>query len=576
MILSIVGLYGLTVFGCLCHGIHLGRLGQASLCASIAFIVPFWVSYVWCTGDTLWVGGQWFMGESWCFSLDNWSRTLCTLVVIVGSGILLYSIEYVWGDPALGRFLGWVVGFIVSMVVLVSAGNWLVLFLGWEGIGVFSFLLISFWDHRWKVWPSASKAMIVNRFSDVILLSGVCISWYLCGSLNYGVQAGYSSYVWGGLVIVFLFGAVTKSAQWGLHIWLPDAMEGPTPVSSLIHAATLVTAGIYVLIRVSAWLETIPYIGWWLIVWGLCTCLGCGWIGLCQWDLKKIIAYSTCAQLGLMLSSMGRVAPTVEGWQHLLAHGAFKALLFLCAGAVVHAALEQQDLRGGGGRVKLMPFVYMALLVASLALMGIIGFSGGDSKEPLLEIVWCGDWCVWLIIGGTVGYALKCLQLTWGGPYRGSWARLHGVHEVGILWLAILGSLSIVALMMGSVYWGELGGSGSVAWHHRWAAWVGLWLLTAALMRLSSTIGGRRYGRVFGARFGLGFERLGMLLWLGVVRHVLTPAWSIVEQTWSVGGYHLARIVHSGAARYVYAFSHSGSGVIRWFVVWVMMFVLFF
>jgi proton-translocating NADH-quinone oxidoreductase chain L len=325
---------------------------------------------------------------------------MLVLVVFVSLLVHLYSIDYMNGDPHIIRFLGYLSLFTFFMLMLVTSGNFVQLFLGWEGVGLSSYLLINFWYTRVQANKSAMKAIIVNRFGDFGIYFSLLVIFFFCKSFDFGVvfnliqlldaQDGITFLGFNinrvDFIVIFLFlGAIGKSAQLGLHTWLPDAMEGPTPVSALIHAATMVTAGVFVLIRSSPILEYSSSGLFLVSLIGGLTALFAGTVGLVQYDIKKVIAYSTCSQLGYMFFACGMSNYSV-GLFHLFNHGFFKALLFLGAGSVIHALLDEQDMRKMGGLIKLMPLTYMAILVGSLSLTGFPFLTGFYSKEVVLEI----------------------------------------------------------------------------------------------------------------------------------------------------------------------------------------------
>jgi proton-translocating NADH-quinone oxidoreductase chain L len=285
------------------------------------------------------------------------------------------------------------------MLMLVTAGNLIQLFVGWEGVGICSYLLINFWYTRLKANKAAIMAVVTNKIGDITLLIGFGLVYYVYKSFNFDVlfsyvhiltslDSNYLSFIQDiNYIICFLFilGAVGKSAQIGLHIWLPEAMEGPTPVSSLIHAATMVTAGIFLILRCSFIFESVPSVLLWIVFFGSLTTFFASSVGIFQNDLKKIIAYSTCSQLGYMFLACGLSGYNYSMY-HLFNHAFFKALLFLTAGYIIHSISNEQDIRKMGGLVKIFPFSYVMILLASLSLMGFPFFSGFYSKERIIEL----------------------------------------------------------------------------------------------------------------------------------------------------------------------------------------------
>lgn len=372
----------------------------------LAAIFSFWIFYeVGLNKSVCYIDlGPWFhlglLKLNWLFLFDSITVVMLVLVVFVSLLVHLYSIDYMNGDPHIIRFLGYLSLFTFFMLMLVTSGNFVQLFLGWEGVGLSSYLLINFWYTRVQANKSAMKAIIVNRFGDFGIYFSLLVIFFFFKSFDFGVVFNLvqfldtqPSVVFLGyslnrvdLIVIFLFlGAIGKSAQLGLHTWLPDAMEGPTPVSALIHAATMVTAGVFVLIRSSPILEYSSSGLFLVSLIGGLTALFAGTVGLVQYDIKKVIAYSTCSQLGYMFFACGMSNYSV-GLFHLFNHGFFKALLFLGAGSVIHALLDEQDMRKMGGLVKLMPLTYAAILVGSLSLTGFPFLTGFYSKEVVLEI----------------------------------------------------------------------------------------------------------------------------------------------------------------------------------------------
>jgi len=319
------------------------------------------------------------------------------VVSSVSSLVHIYSIEYMVDDPHQGRFMGYLSLFTGFMLLLVSADNFLIMFLGWEGIGLASFLLISFWCNRIQAGKSAVKAMLVNRVGDLGLVLAIASIFLTFKTLDYSVVFALSSCAVdmktsflsleldrSTIIAFFLFfGAVGKSAQLGLHVWLPDAMEGPTPVSALIHAATLVTAGVFLIIRCSFIFEHSSTSLLIVSVMGALTAFFASSVGVVQNDIKRVIAFSTCSQLGYMIFACGLSQYSIAFF-HLANHALFKALLFLSAGSVIHGFGDEQDLRRFGNLIKIFPVAYVMILVGSIALTGIPFFTGFYSKDAIV------------------------------------------------------------------------------------------------------------------------------------------------------------------------------------------------
>ena len=348
---------------------------------------------------TEWISSD-IMKVDWSFCFDSLTCVMLVIVTFISSLVHLYSTEYMENDPHLPRFMSYLSLFTFFMLILVTANNFLQMFVGWEGVGISSYLLINFWFTRIQANKAAIKAMLVNRVGDFFLLLGMFTIYLIFKTLDYDVvfsliplAVDYKVHIFSmleinaiDLICVFLFlGAMGKSAQLGLHTWLPDAMEGPTPVSALIHAATMVTAGVFLIIRCSYIFEYSSFGLSFITVIGALTAFFAATTGLFQNDMKRVIAYSTCSQLGYMIFACGLSSYDV-GLFHLSNHAFFKALLFLGAGSVIHAMSDEQDMRKMGGLLKLLPFTYAIMLIGSLALIGFPFLAGFYSKDVILEV----------------------------------------------------------------------------------------------------------------------------------------------------------------------------------------------
>jgi proton-translocating NADH-quinone oxidoreductase chain L len=335
---------------------------------------------------------------NWGFLFDTLSAVMCLVVTLVSSLVIIFSCSYMIEDPHFIRFLSYLKLFTVAMLILVTADNFIQLFVGWELVGLASFLLISFWFTRLQASKAAIQAMLLNRVGDVGLALGVISLFYAFKTTNYQVifaSAGniselltigsFSVNLLDIACILLFIGAMGKSGQFGLHAWLPEAMNAPTPVSALLHAATMVTAGVFLLARSSPLLEYTPLASSIVTIVGAVTCVFAGTVGLVQNDLKRIIAYSTCSQLGYMITTCGASNYNV-GIFHLFNHAFFKALLFLSAGAIIHALANEQDVRKYGGLQKLLVFSYTLILIGSLALIGTPFLTGFYSKDVIIEL----------------------------------------------------------------------------------------------------------------------------------------------------------------------------------------------
>jgi len=347
--------------------------------------------------------GSWIqcdiLNVDWSFLFDSLTVTMLVVVNTVSVLVHIYAANYMGQDPHVSRFMSYLSLFTFFMIILVTGDNFLQLFLGWEGVGLCSYLLINFWYTRIQANKSALKAMILNRFGDYTLMLAIILIFTVFKSLDYSVIFVLAPFFIKKTIIVFNYkfffidlicfllfiGAVGKSAQLGLHTWLPDAMEGPTPVSALIHAATMVTAGIFLIIRCSPLFEYSTKVLSIIVILGVLTSFFAATVGLVQNDIKKIIAYSTCSQLGYMSFVCGFSQYNVSLF-HLSNHAFFKALLFLGAGSVIHAMGNEQDIRRMGGLVNFMPVTYIVMLIGSLSLCGFPFLSGFYSKDFILEV----------------------------------------------------------------------------------------------------------------------------------------------------------------------------------------------
>ncbi len=382
------------------------------------------------------------------FALYLDQLSLIMLLVVTGVGFLIhiYSVGYMWDDPSYYRFFAYLNLFMFFMLTLILANNYLVMFIGWEGVGLASYLLIGFWFTKDSAASAGKKAFIVNRIGDFGFLIGLFLLIQHFGSLNFTqvfaqVQPLAPENTGAGLLtaigILLMVGACGKSAQIPLYVWLPDAMEGPTPVSALIHAATMVTAGVYMVSRSHVIFERAPMALMVVAVIGTLTALFAATIGITQTDIKKVLAYSTVSQLGYMFMACG-VGAFSAGIFHLMTHAFFKGLLFLAAGSVIHAVGGEQDMRRMGGLRSFIPWTFLTMGIATLAIAGIPPFAGFWSKDEILWKAYSSDhgsWVFWLI--GVITafltsfYMFRLLFMTFFGDYRGARVDAHGqAHAV--------------------------------------------------------------------------------------------------------------------------------------------------
>jgi NADH-quinone oxidoreductase subunit L len=413
------------------------------------------------------------------FYLDQLSLVMLLVVTGVGFLIHIYSVGYIWDDPSYYRFFSYLNLFMFFMLTLVLAGNYLLMFIGWEGVGLASYLLIGFWFTKDSAASAGKKAFIVNRIGDFGFLIALFLLIKHFGSLDFLAvfhqvdlfRAAGNEGLLTAIAILLMVGAAGKSAQIPLYVWLPDAMEGPTPVSALMHAATMVTAGVYMVSRSHVIFESSPTALMVVAIIGTLTAFFAATIGIAQTDIKKVLAYSTISQLGYMFMACG-VGAFSAGIFHLMTHAFFKGLLFLGAGSVIHAVGGEQDMRKLGGLRSYIPWTFLTMSIATLAIAGVPPLAGFFSKD---EILWKafssehGSWVYWLI--GVVTafitsfYMFRLWFMTFFGDYRGAQADSHGhgshgqdSHEHGgphespavmLVPLAILAVLSIVGGWVG-------------------------------------------------------------------------------------------------------------------------------
>jgi len=407
------------------------------------------------------------LNVSWAFNFDSLTVSMLIPVLIVSSLVHVYSIGYMSHDPHNQRFFSYLSLFTFMMIILVTADNFLLMFVGWEGVGVCSYLLVSFWFTRIAANQSSLSAFLTNRVGDCFLTIGMFAILWSFGDLNYSLVFSLTPYFNENIVIIIgiclLIGAMAKSSQVGLHVWLPMAMEGPTPVSALIHAATMVTAGVYLLMRASPIIEYSSIILL-IILWvGAITTVFSSLVGLFQQDIKKVIAYSTMSQLGMMVIAVGLSSYTIALF-HLVNHAFYKALLFLGAGAVIHAVNDNQDFRKYGGLIAYLPLSYSVMLIASLSLVAFPFMTGFYSKDLIIESAYgqynLSSIIVYFVasIGAmfTTLYSVKVLYLTFLSKANGplvnyKFKTFKAAHEGDIFM-----SLPLIILAIFSIFFGFL------------------------------------------------------------------------------------------------------------------------
>lgn len=399
------------------------------------------------------------------FQVDALSSLFLLIITGIGFLIHVYSTSYMHEDEGMVKYFAYLNLFVFSMLLLVLGANYLIMFIGWEGVGLCSYLLIGFWFKNRDYTNAAKKAFVMNRIGDLGFLVGMLMVLYNFGTLSYqeffgkisGIDAagaaGDNLYTW--IAICFFIGAMGKSAQIPLYTWLPDAMAGPTPVSALIHAATMVTAGIYMIARSSALYNLAPTAQAFIAIIGVTTALLAASIAIKQYDIKKVLAYSTVSQLGFMFLALGVGAYTTAVF-HVMTHAFFKALMFLGSGSVIHAMGGEQDIRKMGGLGKKMRITQITFLIGCLAISGIPGFSGFFSKDEILAAAFSHNPVLFYLgMAGammTAFYMFRLYFLTFTGPFRGTHEQEHHLHEspaAMTIPLIILAILSIVGGYVG-------------------------------------------------------------------------------------------------------------------------------
>jgi len=410
---------------------------------------------------------------NWTMKIDALSAVMLVVITFISALVHIYSIGYMSHDPHKPRFMAYLSLFTFAMLMLVTADNFIQLFFGWEGVGLCSYFLIGFWFKKETANAAAIKAFVVNRVGDFGFALGIFLIFYLFGTVNYaevfdqiptvvneklnflGIQIKAID-----LICILLFiGAMGKSAQIFLHTWLPDAMEGPTPVSALIHAATMVTAGVFLVVRCSPIYEYSELALNVVTIVGMSTAFFAASVALVQTDIKKIIAYSTCSQLGYMFFAAGVGAYNVAMF-HLFTHAFFKALLFLGSGSVIHAFKDEQNINNMGGVWKKLPYTYVLMIIGTLALTGFPFLSGFYSKDAIIEFAYLSGTTSGYYAAGigiitaflTSIYSWRLIFKTFHGPYNNKEIRIEETHESPLVMLLPLLILSIGAIFAGFIF----------------------------------------------------------------------------------------------------------------------------
>lgn len=410
--------------------------------------------------------------------IDNLSLLMVIIVLSISTLVHYYSIDYLYSDPWLISFLKYLSGFTTAMLILVTSNNCVLMFMGWEGVGIFSYLLIGFWYTRTLALKAGLKAIIVNKIGDISLLIAIGLLFYFFGTtdfvklqilinyLNFNKIDFYSinfiTYnfsIFSLIAFFLLIAAIGKSAQFGLHTWLPDAMEGPTPVSALIHAATMVTAGVYLIVRLSFIFEQTEFVRNLILIVGAFTALFGSAVACFQYDIKKIIAFSTCSQIGYMFLACGLSAYSVAMF-HLFTHAFFKALLFLCAGSIIHAISDQQDIRKMGGLFFLLPITFSGIIIGLFSLMGLPFTSGFYSKDSIIELAFCKNTlighysfsCALLGAFLTAFYCYRFFFYVFFSKTKLSKKLIENIHESGTFLLSVIIILTFLTIFVGFIF----------------------------------------------------------------------------------------------------------------------------
>ena len=450
-----------------------------SLFVSIATLISFLIFYnvMYNSYENNLIISSWInsgsLNVNWSIKIDSLSSVMITVVCLVSSLVHIYSVGYMSNDPHKTRFMAYLSLFTFSMLILVTSDNFLQLFFGWEGVGLCSYFLIGFWFKKDTANAAAIKAFLVNRVGDFAFAVGIFLIFYLFDTVNYNevfllipeftnkkiIFLGFNLKAIDLICILLFIGAMGKSAQFLLHTWLPDAMEGPTPVSALIHAATMVTAGVFLIVRCSPIFEYSQVSLNIICFVGMITAFFAATVAVVQNDIKKIIAYSTCSQLGYMFFAIGVGAYNVAIF-HLFTHAFFKALLFLGSGCVIHSFKGDQDIRNMGGVWKKMPFTWIFMIIGTLALTGFPFLSGYYSKDAIIEFAY--------LRGNTIGYFAACIGIltalltaiyswrlifkTFHGNYKNNNLNIKSIHESSYIMLIPLFVLAIGSVFAGFIF----------------------------------------------------------------------------------------------------------------------------
>lgn len=449
---------------------------HASIFLFLSMVLSWYMGFVYCLQTITVPLWQWLDIDGiyvhFSIAFDQLSAVMMVMISTISFFVHMYSIGYMIKEKDIAKFMSYIGLFTFFMLFLVFASNLIQLFFGWEGVGFASYLLIGYWYKKASANKAAMKAFVMNRVGDLGLLLGIILCFYLFGSVEFSAMASQAPFVlekavnvFGGQIplltvvnLLFFFGAIGKSAQFGLHNWLPDAMEGPTPASALIHAATMVTAGVFLIVRLSPLYSLSLFSLEVVAVVGLITSIFAGTVAIVQNDLKKTIAYSTCSQLGMMFFAVGVQAYSIAIF-HLVVHACFKSLLFLGAGAVIQSVSGEKDMQKMGGLFKYLPKTCIFMWAGSLALIGFPFFAGYYSKDAIMEAVWSHGGTLGTVIywGGlltivlTAVYTIRMMVLIFHGKNRQKKVDLSAIQEVPRIMLVPMFFLAVASLLAGAI-----------------------------------------------------------------------------------------------------------------------------
>ena len=504
VLLPLLGFLINGLFGKNLPKIVVGSLATAMVFASFCIAVSLFMNFDSESPAVIVKAFKWFTVNGvqidFGFQIDQLSLMMVMIITGIGSLIHLYSIGYMSHDKGFYKFFTYLNLFIFSMLLLVMGCNYLILFIGWEGVGLCSYLLIGFWYTNEEYGKAARKAFIMNRIGDLALLIGIFMIAAQTNSLDYiSVAQNAGKFELDGTVIIFItaslfIGATGKSAQVPLYTWLPDAMAGPTPVSALIHAATMVTAGIYLVVRSNFLFTLAPTVQGGILFIGFLTAALAGFYALRQNDIKKVLAYSTVSQLGFMFIALGLGAYTTAMF-HVMTHAFFKALLFLGAGSVIHAMSNEQDMRFMGGLKKYIPLTHATFLIGTLAISGFPLLSGMISKDEILVAAFAKNPVYWVILfilaTVTATYMFRLYYLTFHGEFRGTDEQKHHLHESPSNMTIPLIVLAILSVLGGLINLPHFIGHGHYA---KLMEWLKPTLTEESFNQMETTLSGVPFG----------------------------------------------------------------------------------